>query len=197
MELAPLPMALEWQVAPLDWTVALDGSLRIVAGPGTDLFVDPAGAAAQLGAPRIVGAVEGDFQLSARVRADLQATFDAGALLLHAADHTWVKLALERSPQGEAMIVSVVTRGLSDDANARVVTGDAVWLRVSRTGSACALHASDDGERWELVRHFALDAPDGLAAGFLAQSPTGEGCTATFDDLRFVAEPLADLRDGC
>ena len=111
------------------------------------------------------------------MRAELQATFDAGALVLHAADHTWVKLALERSRRATAMIVSVVTRGLSDDANGRVVTGDGVWLRVSRIGAACALHASDDGERWELVRHFALDAPDGLAAGFLAQSPTGEGCT--------------------
>ena len=46
------------------------------------------------------------------------------------------------------------------------------------------------------MRHFALDAPDGLAAGFLAQSPTGESCTATFDDVRFAAEPLAELRDG-
>lgn len=196
MRLDPLPMALDWQVAPRDWTVGTDGSLRIVAGPRTDLFVDPAGGVAALGAPRIVGAVEGDFQLSARVRADLRATFDAGALVLHAADHTWVKLALERSPQGEAMIVSVVTRGVSDDANGRVVIGEGVWLRVSRVGGACALHASDDGARWELVRHFALDAPDGLTAGFLAQSPTGEGATATFDDVRFLAEPLAELRDG-
>jgi len=196
MQLVPLPMALEWQVAPLDWSVGVDGSLRIVAGPRTDLFVDPAGGPAAFGAPRIAGVVEGDFQLSARVRADLRATFDAGALVLHAADDAWVKLALERSPQGEAMVVSVVTRGLSDDANGRVVTGDGIWLRVSRMGPACALHASDDGARWELVRHFALDAPAGLTAGFLTQSPTGEGCTASFDDVRFVAEPLAELRDG-
>jgi uncharacterized protein len=196
MQLASLPMALDWQVVPLDWDVGPDGSLRIAAGPGTDLFVDPAGGPAELGAPRLVGPVEGDFQLSARVRADLRSTFDAGALVLHCADDTWVKLALERSPDGEAMVVSVVTRGLSDDANGRVVTADAIWLRVSRIGEACALHASDDDARWELVRHFALPAPAGLAAGFLAQSPTGEGCTATFDDVRFVAEPLADLRDG-
>jgi uncharacterized protein len=46
------------------------------------------------------------------------------------------------------------------------------------------------------VRHFALDAPDGLSAGFLAQSPTGEGCAASFEDIRFAAVRLADLRDG-
>ena len=122
------------------------------------------------------------------MKAELQATFDAGALVLHAADHRWVKLALERSPQGQAMVVSVVTHGLSDDANGRAVTGDGVWLRISRIGAACALHASDDGVRWDLVRHFAFSAPDGgLTAGFLAQSPTGEGCAATFDGLDFVA----------
>ena len=196
MRLAGLPMALEWQVAPPDWTVALDGSLRIVAGPRTDLFADPAGGPAALGAPRLMAAVEGDFQFSAYVKADLQATFDAGALVLYAADNTWVKLALERSPHGEAMLVSVVTDGLSDDANGRVVTGQGVWLRISRIGAACALHASDDGVRWELVRHFAFATPDGLTAGFLAQSPTGAGCAATFDGLDFVARTLADLRDG-
>jgi regulation of enolase protein 1 (concanavalin A-like superfamily) len=94
------------------------------------------------------------------------------------------------------MIVSVVTRGVSDDANGAVVAGDRIWVRVARIGGACALHASDDGERWYLVRHFALDAPDGLAAGFLAQSPTGEGCTAMFDDVRFAAQTLGDLRGG-
>jgi regulation of enolase protein 1 (concanavalin A-like superfamily) len=94
------------------------------------------------------------------------------------------------------MVVSVVTDGLSDDANGRAVTGDSVWLRLSRIGAACALHASDDGVRWDLVRHFDFPAPDGLTAGFSAQSPTGEGCTATFDGLDFAAQTLADLRDG-
>jgi uncharacterized protein len=116
--------------------------------------------------------------------------------MLHASERTWAKLALERSPQGEAMIVSVVTRGVSDDANGAVVAGDRIWVRVARIGGACALHASADGASWDLVRHFALEAPGPLAAGFLAQSPTGDGCTATFDDVRFAARTLADLRDG-
>jgi regulation of enolase protein 1 (concanavalin A-like superfamily) len=180
----------------LDWTAPPREAIRISAGPRTDLFVDPAGGEPVLNAPMLLGATVGDFVFRARVRADLRATFDAGALVLHAGDTTWAKLALERSPQGEAMIVSVVTRGVSDDANGPVVAGDAVWLRVARIGGACALHASADGDRWDLVRHFALDAPAGLAAGFLAQSPTGDGCTATFDDVRFAARTLAELRDG-
>jgi regulation of enolase protein 1 (concanavalin A-like superfamily) len=147
-------------------------------------------------APLLAGPADGDFQLSARVSADLRATFDAGALVLRAADDAWVKLALERSPRGGATIVSVVTRGVSDDANAWAVAGASAWLRISRIGATCVLHASDDGARWDLVRHCAFDAPPRVNAGFLAQSPTGDGCTATFADVRFAATTLAELRDG-
>jgi regulation of enolase protein 1 (concanavalin A-like superfamily) len=180
----------------LDWSSPPREPIAIAAGPRTDLFAAPDGGTPTLNAPMLLGTTDGDFLLSAQVHADLRATFDAGALVLHAGERTWAKLALERSPQGEAMIVSVVTRGVSDDANGPVVAGDGVWLRVARIGGACALHASADGQRWDLVRHFALDAPEGLAAGFLAQSPTGDGCTATFDEIRFAAQTLADLRDG-
>jgi regulation of enolase protein 1 (concanavalin A-like superfamily) len=184
------------RVVELDWTAPPREPIEIAAGPRTDLFVDPGGGEPVLNAPLALGATDGDFLLSARVRADLRATFDAGALILHADERTWAKLALERSPRGEAMIVSVVTRGVSDDANGPVVVGDSVWLRAARIGGTCALHSSTEGQRWDLVRHFALDAPDGLAAGLLAQSPTGDGCTATFDDVRFETRTLADLRDG-
>ena len=122
--------------------------------------------------------------------------FDAGALLLWADEARWVKLALEASPDGEPGVVSVVTDGLSDDANAFAVSGDAAWLRISRLGPACALHARHDDEPWRFVRHFPLAATSGLRAGFLAQSPTGEGATARFEAIAFTQERLADLRSG-
>jgi regulation of enolase protein 1 (concanavalin A-like superfamily) len=169
--------------------------LTIEAGPRTDLFRDPQGAEPQLGAAReLVDTPEGDWMLSARVEAQLRSTFDAGALILWADERTWAKLAFERSPQGVGMIVSVATRGLSDDCNSTVVEGDAVWLRIARVGAAFAFHASADGERWEFVRHFALGAEP--RAGFLAQSPTGDGLTATFSEIRLERTRLRELRNG-
>jgi len=87
-------------------------------------------------APRLLGPVEGGFQLSARVRCTFAGTFDARALLLWADERCWAKLAFEISPQGEPMVVSVVTDRLSDDANAFVVQDGGVWLRVSRLARA-------------------------------------------------------------
>jgi regulation of enolase protein 1 (concanavalin A-like superfamily) len=192
--LPPLPAPLFWDVEPARWT--LEDALTIAAPARTDLFRDPAGGEAQSAAPRLLGPVEGDFQLSARVQCSFAGAFDAGALLLWADERRWVKLAFEVSPDGEPGVVSVVTDGLSDDANAFAVEDDAVWLRIARNGAACALHARLDGEPWRFVRHLAFPAPDGVRAGFLAQSPTGDGATARFDDIAFLPEPLSDLRSG-
>jgi len=192
--LAPLPAPLTWDVPPASWSVEDGPSLTIAAPARSDLFSDPSGREPEDAAPRLLGPVAGDFQLSARVRCTFVGAFDAGALLLWADPRRWVKLAFEASPQGERMVVSVVTDGRSDDANAFVVPGGAVWLRVSRLGEACALHARLDGGPWRFVRHFAFAAPGGLRAGFLVQSPTGDGATARFDEIGFVPERLAELR---
>ena len=190
----PLPAPLSWDVAPASWQ--LDDALTIAAPPRTDLFRDPAGSEPQTAAPRLLGLVEGDFQLSARVTCTFDGAFDAGALLLWADETRWVKLALEVSPDGDPGVVSVVTDGLSDDANAFAVSGDAAWLRISRLGPSCALHARHDDERWRFVRHVPLASTSGLRAGFLAQSPAGEGATARFEAIAFTPQRLADLRSG-
>ena len=54
-----------------------------------------------------------------------------------------------------------------------------------------------DGSWWQLIRHFQLD-PAGAPTlvGLVSQSPTGSGCTSHFDQVTFIPEPLADLRDG-
>ena len=173
-----------------------DTHITLDAAPQTDWFVDPASGVARLEAAAQLEPVDGDFLLSARVEVEFASTFDAGVLVLWHDERTWAKLCFEYSPDREPMVVSVVTRGVSDDCNSAVIDGNAVWLRIARIGRAHAFHYSTDGARWNLVRHFAL-APDGLLqTGFLAQSPTGNGCRATFTDVRFERSTLADLRSG-
>lgn len=172
----------------------MDTELTIAAGPRADFFVDPATGEAVANASARLEPVEGDFVLSALVEAELASTFDAGALFVRADERTWAKLAFELSPQGERMVVSVVTRGRSDDCNSTVIGDDSVRLRVARMGDSFAFHSSADGTRWSFVRHFHL--PGVTEAGFAAQSPTGPGCIATFSDIRLEQRTLLDLRDG-
>jgi hypothetical protein len=191
-----LPMPLRWLRAPRDWRTSGSG-LTIEAGGATDWFADPADPSESLtSAPALLARVGGDFLLSARVSVAFAAVFDAGALMLHGADRRWAKLCLEYSPQEEPTIVSVVTSGSSDDANAFVVAGNEAWLRVARIGDAFAFHASRDGARWHLVRYFRLGRGDEPQVGFEAQSPLGDGCVVTFDEIRFEERRLTDLRGG-
>ncbi|MEU9204478.1 DUF1349 domain-containing protein [Streptomyces sp. NPDC048332] len=200
LSLPELPFPLEPFGPATGWNHQ-DGVLTARAGARQDRFVPPGGAAldTESDAPRLLGpAPAGDFQLIARVRVGFAAAFDAGVLYLHIGDREWAKICLELSPD-RPTVCTVVTRGHSDDVNSFVVDGDTYWLRLSRTGNAFAYHASPDGEKWTFVRVFALGEPEAAAAasiGFLAQSPTGEGCEVSFDRIEFRPTGLADLRDG-
>ncbi|MET7951527.1 DUF1349 domain-containing protein [Micromonospora sp. NPDC005324] len=184
------------------------GAVTVSAQPRTDIFIDPSSDGGQddasnpqpvLNAATLLGDLppEGDFQFSARVTAAFASTFDAGVLLTWRNERCWGKLCFEFSPEAEPMIVSVICRGVADDANSFVVADRSVWLRVSRIGRVYAYHASVDGTTWQLIRVFSFDgetAHDRI--GFAGQSPTGEGCSVTFDEISFRPERLADLRDG-
>lgn len=194
----PLTPSEDW-----GWDVS-DQALTVSAKPRSDLFVDPSGdggtaAESMMNAVSLtMPAPSADFTLSARVAVDFGATFDAGVLLVWIDERRWAKLCFEASPSGTPMVVSVVTRDVSDDANSfDVPTGD-VSLRVSRVGRVYAFHASVDARTWSMVRAFALPAGDDdrVTVGFEAQSPMGEGCRVRFSDIAFEERTLADLRDG-
>ena len=194
-----LPSPLTWTHPPTDWRMADDGALAIQTGPVTDLFTSPMGDPAVDNSPRLLFDVAGDFTLSARVTVDFRAKFDAGVLLLYAGPAYWAKLCFEYSPLDEPTVVSVVTRGLSDDCNSVVVGSNRVYLRVARLGQAFAFHYSVDGKMWHMVRVFSLGdfgETEGIGAGLSVQSPTGEGCTATFDRMEFSRHTLGDIRSG-
>ena len=168
--------------------------MTIGAPARSDRFHDPAGTARQANSPVWLTEVEPPATLVARVRVDFVDTFDAGVLMAYLAADAWAKLCFERAPDGRRMVVSVVTRGRSDDANAFVVEGDAVWLRISALGPAYAFHASLDGRAWDLVRYFGLGARGRPRVGLSAQAPVGAGCAAVFSDVRLTPGVVRDIR---
>jgi regulation of enolase protein 1 (concanavalin A-like superfamily) len=202
LKLPGLPFPLEPAGSPPAGCRVRRGALTLTAAAGTDLFIDPAGTELEQlpDAGRFVGLPPaGDFTLSAQVSVKFGGMYDAGALLLHARERHWAKLCFEYSPQSRPTVVTVVTRGTSDDCNSFEVDGNTVWLRVTRSGAAWAFHASADGSWWRLLRYFALSGDPGelVRVGFLAQSPAGEGCAATFDQIAFRPGAPPNLRDGC
>lgn len=197
MTLPSLPGPLTWRNDPVQATGEADDRLAVTAGADTDWFVDPAGGAIKSDAPvAFFTPSDATFRLSARVTVGFAATYDAGVLLLHVRDDLWAKLCFECSPQSEPMIVSVVTRGASDDCNSVVIDGHSVYLRVYRQGDVLAFHYSLDGQLWRLVRYFTLGPLGQPQIGLSAQSPTGKGCQVVFGDIRYQTAAIQDLRGG-
>jgi regulation of enolase protein 1 (concanavalin A-like superfamily) len=195
--LAALPAELQWRLPPEQWAAEADGSLSILAPPGTDLFADPGNGTRTDSAPAaLLVPPDESFLLSARVEVTFGATFDAGALHAWVDGDLWAKLCFELSPQREPTIVSVVNRGVSDDCNSVTVSGTSAFLRVAHLGRATAFHWSSDGKHWSLVRYFTLGRTAGLRVGFSSQSPTGTGCRSRFSQIRYRSGALRDLRNG-
>lgn len=196
VELPSIPGPLEWVGTPVEWQVANDQALHITAGAQTDLFIDPQGSVQQHSSPRLVFEPGEHFTLSARVQVNFNSTFDAGVLLLYVDDTHWAKLCFEYSPQQQPMIVSVVTHGVSDDCNSVALDTNTVYLRITKLERAFAFHYSEDGQKWPLVRYFALPKTARLVAGFSSQSPTGTACRAIFDRIAYRPESVGDIRSG-
>lgn len=183
------PSSSQWRNSSADWKVS-DGVLTIRSAEKTDWYAEPTGGGKVASSPLLLFPAPKDFWFSAKVTLEFRSQFDAGALIVYADEKTWVKFAFE-SPNGRTGgIVSVVTRGLSDDNTGTAIEGDSVYLKVSKTGQAIFLYFSADGKTWSVTRAFNLGADQPLQFGFSAQSPKGAGTTVAFSEIHYKPEAL-------
>ena len=194
LRLPGLPFSLQPSGSPACAASLAGETLTLTSGPGADLFIDPAGdEAGRPDAGRWTALPgESDFTLTARVTAAFAARGDAGGLLVYLSERRFAKVCYEFSGDSVPAAVTVVTRGTSDDSTSLETGGGPLWLRINRAGRAWSFLAALDGTRWRRLRYFTLGEASGARVGFLAQSPLGSGCTATFDSINYTSAAPAD-----
>jgi regulation of enolase protein 1 (concanavalin A-like superfamily) len=126
----------------------------------------------------------------------VQSKYDAGSIQLQIDKDNWAKLCFEYTPQNNPSIVSVVTRGVSDDCNSVIIDSNEVYLRIAVKPKTIAFHYSRDGKYWNLVRYFALNDNNQAKAGLSAQSPTGKRCEVIFSEILYRSGVIEDIRSG-
>ena len=188
-----IPGTLSWQNKPLSSQLDDKNMLTISAGPKTDWFVDPFDGTVANNAPTLLFTPNSDYVFSARVAVKFATKWDAGALLLWGDDHHWAKLSYELSPDRVPTLVTVVTRGLSDDCNSKELRQDSVYLRIAKSGKTYVLYFSPDGHEWQILRTFSLDTDLPIRAGFEAQSPAGSGTVATFSSITYDPHRISNI----
>jgi regulation of enolase protein 1 (concanavalin A-like superfamily) len=189
-----LPGTLSWQNAPASWQFDNDNKvLTISAGSQTDWFVDPFDGTVASSAPILLFRPDADYILSTNVTVSFATKWDAGALMLWGDDHHWAKLSFELSPDKVPTLVTVVTRGLSDDCNSKELNRDSVYLRIAKTGKTYVFFFSADGHAWQILRTFSLDTEIPVRLGFEAQSPAGVGATAKFSAISYDPHRISNV----
>jgi len=189
-----LPGPLVLVNAPTYARVAADGALELGAAGRTNLFLAPDGQFARTNAPMALFEPAGDFVFSVRVEAALREVYDVAALVLFENEGSWAKLCYENSVEKEATVVSVVTRGLSDDCNSEPIGAGFVYFGIVRRGDEFAFHWSKDGTVWRMVRHFSLATKGPLKLGFAVHAVSADGLGARFSEIRYIAATLASVR---
>lgn len=187
---------LYWDNLPAQWEPLHGGGLRIFAPARADYFRDPSGSHINDNAPFLWKSVTGDFAARALVRPTFSSTYDSGVLMVRHDEQNWAKLCFEKTDFGTTAAVSVVTRGVSDDANGADLSFSQLWLQMIRAGNVFALHYSPDGNTWRMVRLFRLEIPQTVKVGIAAQSPVGPGTTIDFLNFTIELRTVANLRTG-
>jgi regulation of enolase protein 1 (concanavalin A-like superfamily) len=116
--------------------------------------------------------------------------------MIWADDHYWAKLSFELSPDNQPTMVTVVTRGLSDDCNSIPMSGHEVFLQVAKSSNTYVFYSSVDGQRWKILRTFSLDTNLKQMVGFEAQSPAGDGAEATFWEIHYSPSKIKNIYTG-
>lgn len=182
----------KWINEPEKWHVS-DGMVEITAESGVDFFLDPAGYHVAMTAPLFYFDTEEDFVATVHIGLTMNHEFDSGCLMVMSDDKNWAKICFEYVSL-EPYIVSVVTKGTSDDSNATAIPQDTTYLRITRKGDCYAFHYSMDGIEWILVRYFDLPGSKTMKLGMVAQCPTGDTCTVTFRHFDYQVKRVDNLR---
>lgn len=186
------------EMASMNGAVAREenGWLLMDAPAKSDFFQDPLGKLSNDSAPYLYILAQGDFAARVRVKPDHGDTYNATALMVWADPTHWAKLCYEKTDFDTRAVVSVVTNGISDDANGVDVDVESLWLRVVRKGQLFGMQYSLDGVTYHMVRIFHLPAAEEIRVGLVAQSPIGKGCQHAFQDFSLQHVTVTDVRAG-
>lgn len=177
--------------------------IEIVAPPQTDFFCGSIEECEEgilpeslCNAPYYYTEIEGDFVLKVKVSHDFKDTYDSASVMVMKDFTCWAKCCFELTDFGSHAVVSVVTKGDSDDANGCNLEGNSAWLQVCRVDNNFAFHYSTDGTNFYMMRYFHLPVDSVVKVGFLAQAPVGNGGKRIYEDFSFEKITVKNIRAG-
>ena len=177
---------MEWLNEPASWQRTGD-VLTVSVDPGTDFWRET-GYGYIRDSGHVYGELlEGDLDVSVRIRSALGTQYDQAGVMLRADDRTWLKTGVEFF-EGRPRLSTVLTLGRSSWTVTDLPDGaDDILLRVARRGDAVEVrYLVGDGQP-ELAALVFMPPDRAVLAGVMCAAPEGPGFRVSFHGL-YVTE---------
>jgi uncharacterized protein len=130
--------------------------------------------------------VTGNFTTTAKVTGEYATLYDQAGLMVRLDETVWLKCGVE-FVEGQQWVSAVVTRDYSDWSFAPLDDNPAsLWIQVERTGSACEVRYSLDGQHYTAIRDGYLSDTPSLMVGVMVAAPKGKGFSTVFEGFSVV-----------
>lgn len=130
--------------------------------------------------------VKGDFVATIKVSGQYHDQYDQAGLMVRYDESNWMKCGVEFF-EGKQNMSVVFTRDYSDWSTAPLASGNPLWVRIARKGSAFNIFYALDGKTFTLARSGYLTPAEIVELGPMLAAPEGKGFEARFED--FAIEP--------
>src|SRR5574344_361466 len=146
-----------------------DGTVEFNCAEKLDFFCDPNGKLSNTTLPVLLVSVDNTqpFTLMSKVTPGFTAEglYNAADLFVYSSDSLGQKLAFEQDEYGNHRVVSVRTKGTSDDNNHDKLDVKSIYLKISSDTKTIASYYSIDKKEWHLVRLYKNYYPKNIYLG--------------------------------
>jgi regulation of enolase protein 1 (concanavalin A-like superfamily) len=185
---------MHWYNEPPDWHLE-DDTITVTTGRDTDFWRVTHYDFIRDNGHFYHQAAQGDFTAEVEVRGAYRHLYDQGGMMLRLDETCWIKAGIELS-DGKQQLSAVVTRDYSDWSLLQLPEQpEAVWLRVTRHGTAIRIEYSLDGTHFEMFRLAYLPWRESIDVGVMCCSPQSADLEVSFTGFEVRAAIPRMLHD--
>lgn len=180
---------MQWYNQPPQWQAKDDFTIRVTTGAKTDFWRKTHYGFIRDNGHFYFQEVQGSFTAQVKFSGEYHDLYDQAGLMVRQDETTWMKCGVEFVDKVQQASV-VVTRDFSDwSVTPLPLNPTSIWLRMTATLPALAVHYSLDGQTYSLLRMAYLTSSDRLQVGLMCCSPDGDGFDVAFEALSIQNVP--------
>ncbi|WP_323199228.1 DUF1349 domain-containing protein [Nostoc sp. UHCC 0251] len=177
---------MEWYNEPPVWEVK-DEAIAITSGAKTDFWRETHYGFIRDNGHFFYQKIQGDFIAEVKISGQYQDLYDQAGLMVRLDELNWLKCGIE-FVNGVQQVSAVVTRNYSDWSVIPMPQNpSAIWVRVTRRGTAIEVEYSLNGTEYTMLRLTYLTPAETVSVGVMCASPEGNGFQMRFEKFQICS----------